>query len=245
MLGPHDERRVSDEAPVASAPSAGWLVVVASDQSSLYECLRRRLAGDPDVRVLLDRRRGERRQRRTWRAPERRQADRRRPTAFDRDVRFHWVMVCREPGGLLRDGDGQRSHRSDGGQQRMSITETTMTETRHQVERWIEESQYLLGRVIPGVFDDNQRLRDRLAAAQQDSERLQEEVAALRREIHELQSELAGLRGQHEHLRAEHASLAEALGRAIQHMTQMIQPINEMAARLQIGQPAPLEGAYQ
>ncbi len=236
---------MSDEAPFAPARRAGWLVIVAADQPTLHESLRRRLAGDPDVRVLLDRRRGERRQRRTWRGPGRRQADRRRPAAFDCDVRFHWVTVCREQGGPLRDGAREHSHPQDGGQERMSITETAMTETRHQVERWIEESQYLLGRVIPGVLDDNQRLRDRLAGAEQDSERLREEVAALRREIHELQSELAGLRGQHEHLRAEHASLAEALGRAIQHMTQMIQPINEMAARLQIGQPAPLEGAYK
>ena len=38
------------------------------------------------------------------------------------------------------------------------MTGTGTIGTRQQVERWIEESQYLLGRVIPSVFDDNQRL---------------------------------------------------------------------------------------
>src|SRR2546427_960078 len=48
-----------------------------------------------------------------------------------------------------------------GGSLRMNMTGTGTIGTRQQVERWIEESQYLLGRVIPSVFDDNQRLRER------------------------------------------------------------------------------------
>jgi chromosome segregation ATPase len=124
------------------------------------------------------------------------------------------------------------------------MTESTMTETRHQVERWIEESQYLLGRVIPSVFDDHQRLRDRLAASEADADRLRQEVAALRREIHDLQSELGALRAQYEQVRGDQHAVAEALGRAIHHFTQMMQPLNEMAARLQVGQ-ATLETAYQ
>jgi len=125
----------------------------------------------------------------------------------------------------------------------MSITDAGV-EVRQQVERWIEESQYLLGRVIPSVFDDNQRLRDKLAAAEQDGDRMREEIAGLRREINDLHAQLNALRGQHEYLRGEQAAVAEALSRAVAHMSQMMQPINEMVAKLNVSQPA-LEGSLQ
>jgi len=118
-----------------------------------------------------------------------------------------------------------------------------MTETRQQVERWIEESQYLLGRVIPGVFDDNQRLRDRAAAAEADGDRMREEIAALRRELHDTQSELSGLRAQHETLKGEHTAIAESLSRAVHHMHELMLPMNEMASRLRLEQAA--HPAYQ
>ena len=121
--------------------------------------------------------------------------------------------------------------------------ENGMTETRQQVERWIEESQYLLGRIIPSVFDDNQRLRERTAAAEADCDRMREEIAALRREVHDLNSELTGLRGQHDQLKAQQAAVTESLSRAVHHMNALIQPMNDMVARLALGQPV-TESAY-
>ncbi len=118
-----------------------------------------------------------------------------------------------------------------------------MTETRQQVERWIEESQYLLGRVIPSVFDDNQRLRERTAGAEADCDRMREEIAALRREVHDLQSELTGLRGLNDQLKSQQGAVTDSLSRAVHHMNALMQPINEMVARLQLGQPA-TESAY-
>ena len=56
----------------------------------------------------------------------------------------------------------------------MNMTGTGTIGTRQQVERWIEESQYLLGRVIPSVFDDNQRLRERAAASDAECDRMRE-----------------------------------------------------------------------
>ena len=61
------------------------------------------------------------------------------------------------------------------------MTGTGTIGTRQQVERWIEESQYLLGRVIPSVFDDNQRLRERAAASDAECDRMREEIATVRR----------------------------------------------------------------
>jgi chromosome segregation ATPase len=125
----------------------------------------------------------------------------------------------------------------------MSMMETS--QARQQIERWIEESQLLLGRTIPGMLEDNQRLRDKLTGAEEDSDRLREEVASLRRECGALQSDLEALRGQYEYLKAEQASVAEALGRAVHHMSQMVQPINEMVAKLHVTQAPSLEAALR
>lgn len=225
-----------------------WIVVVARDQRLLHAELVRRLAADPGVRVVLDRRRGERRQgeRRRREDPlssDRRQADRRRPAGYHRDLRFQWVAVCREQGRCARDGGLGTSNPREGGQAGMSITDVG-GEVRQQVERWIEESQYLLGRVIPSVFDENQRLRDKAVSAEQDCDRMREEIAALRREINELHAELSQLRGQHDYLRGEQAAIADALTRTVHHMTQMMQPINEMVAKLHVSQPV-MESSLQ
>src|SRR5437879_6376915 len=130
-----------------------------------------------------------------------------------------------------------------GGSLRMNMTGTGTIGTRQQVERWIEESQYLLGRIIPSVFDDNQRLRERTTAAEADCDRMREEIAALRREVHDLNSELTGLRGQHDLLKSQQAGVTESLSRAVHHMNALIQPMNDMVARLALGQPV-TESAY-
>jgi len=126
----------------------------------------------------------------------------------------------------------------------MNMTGTGTIGTRQQVERWIEESQYLLGRVIPSVFDDNQRLRERAAASDAECDRMREEIATVRRELHEVQLELSGLRGQNDDLRSQQAAVAESLSRAVHHMTELMQPMNEMVTRLNVVQPA-VESAYQ
>jgi len=126
----------------------------------------------------------------------------------------------------------------------MNMMGTGTIGTRQQVERWIEESQYLLGRVIPSVFDDNQRLRERAAACDAECDRMREEIATLRRELHDVQLELSGLRGQNEDLRGQQVAVAESLSRAVHHMNELMQPMNEMMTRLQVGQAA-VESTYQ
>ncbi len=53
------------------------LYIVATDRRDVYELLRRQFAGDPNVEVILDRRKGERRAVRRATREERRRADRR------------------------------------------------------------------------------------------------------------------------------------------------------------------------
>ena len=151
----------------------------------------------------------------------------------------HDVIIGDHPGSATPGS----SEPDKGGQIRMSIVETS--EARQQIERWIEESQLLLGRTIPSVLEDNQRLRDKLTGAQEESDRAREEVAALRRELGTLQSDLETLRGQYEFLKSEQAAVTDALGRAVHHMSQMVQPINEMVAKLHVTQAPSLESALR
>ena len=53
------------------------LYIVATDRRDLYELLKKQFAGDPNVEVFLDRRKGERRATRMATPEERRRANRR------------------------------------------------------------------------------------------------------------------------------------------------------------------------
>ncbi|HXG04792.1 MAG TPA: hypothetical protein VNO23_15425 [Candidatus Binatia bacterium] len=66
------------EGPVATVVRTRTLIVVHPRERSLYEYLRRRWASVPDVEVLVDRRRGERRCDRQPVPVDRRRSDRRR-----------------------------------------------------------------------------------------------------------------------------------------------------------------------
>ena len=99
-------------------------------------------------------------------------------------------------------------------------------ETRQRVDRWIEESQYLLGRIIPGILEDRERLRGRAEAAENACEQLGLEASNLRREVSELHLEIQGLR-------SELAEIGRTAGAVIEHLTQSIHPISELHQKLQ------------
>jgi len=60
---------------------------------------------------------------------------------------------------------------------------------RERVERWVEDSQYVIGRLIPGLLEDRDRWRLKAEAAEQEGDRLRFEVATLRKEIAEREAE--------------------------------------------------------
>ena len=72
-----------------------YLLIVARDQPALCDYLTRNFAGDPKVQVLLDRRRGKRRQRVESHNPERRRGERRRQRGIDQDLRYRSVVIVR------------------------------------------------------------------------------------------------------------------------------------------------------
>lgn len=74
-----------------------YLLIVAEDQPQVCDYLARQFTGVEKVQVLLDRRRGERRQGIRPYEPERRQGERRRqPDAYRRT---DWFVTVRQPNG--------------------------------------------------------------------------------------------------------------------------------------------------
>ena len=106
-------------------------------------------------------------------------------------------------------------------------------EERQRVDRWIEESQYLIGRMIPGLLDDRERIRARLETAEQRCGKLREEVLELRKEVSELRAEAL-------FFRSEHAAIAETLSGIVVHLGHVQKPLNDVYRRLQVSPPAGL-----
>ena len=209
------------------------LVIVRRDQTAVYDYLFERLGRDPKSVVIVDRRREERRRHAESRQPERRVAARRRPPTFWTDLRFRFVIVTRErePCVTAEDQVGTGAQHWKG--EAMSNGEMGAGGDRQRVDRWIEESQYVIGRLIPGLLDDRDRLRNKAEVAEQETERLRQEIGELRREIGELHSEK-------QYVKSEQAAIAEAFHRAMDHLSQMHQPLNEVLQRLPMTPSAPL-----
>jgi predicted nuclease with TOPRIM domain len=108
-------------------------------------------------------------------------------------------------------------------------------EDRQRVDRWIEESQYLIGRMIPGLLDDRDRLRSKLEAAEHECTKLRQEVGELRKEVSDLQSET-------QYFRNEHTAMAESLKSVIDHVSQVQKPLGDVFRRLQATQPVEIAG---
>lgn len=72
-----------------------YLIIVARDQPVLWQHLTRDFVRDRDLRVLLDRRHGERRQRVQQYELGRRTRGRRRPPRIETDVRSRQSVIVR------------------------------------------------------------------------------------------------------------------------------------------------------
>lgn len=90
---------------------ARLLFVVARHNYPLYEYLKRKLSGENGIRVILDRRRGDRRQRIAAPGQEKRKGPRRRQHARQDDLRSYGLAVLlQQPGQIgVPPGDAQVS----------------------------------------------------------------------------------------------------------------------------------------
>ena len=209
--------------PVARSSTTeheSYVVVVPAKESSLFEYLERRFKGDPAVSVVLDRRAT------------------RRPSpavAFRSVVLVQGVTVIYRGDATTVEPQCVHTPREVAeGETGMSDGQE-MLEDRQRVDRWLEESQYLLGRLIPGYLDDRDRLRVRLVSAEAESDRLRQEIEALRRD-------LAGLQGELQYQRSEQSAAAEAFASVLNQLTELQKPLSEVHRRLAAAQPGIING---
>ena len=196
-----------------------YLVIVAASEERLYQYLKARFEADTATRVILDRRRrGD-----STADPEgRHAADRRRPHSAGISS-FQRVAVFRLTAALRGDPLTDIESAGTGGVAPMEGIEGL--EDRQRVDRWLEESQYLIGRIIPAYLDDRDRMRSRLEVVEQDNERLRAELGEARREITELRADL-------EQHRAERANVADSFTSIVEHLAALQKPINDVSRRL-------------
>ncbi|MBI3029704.1 MAG: hypothetical protein HYY64_09355 [Candidatus Rokubacteria bacterium] len=81
-----------------------YLLIIARHQPDLWQYLKDNFAGDAKVEVILDRRRGERRQRILPREVERRKGERRRQPGPEKDLNYRSFVIVRLPQGINPSG---------------------------------------------------------------------------------------------------------------------------------------------
>jgi hypothetical protein len=106
------------------------------------------------------------------------------------------------------------------------MDELNATEARQRVERWADEGQHLLGRVLPGLLEQHDRLRARAEDAEQANEKLRQELADLQRELHTLRVE-------NQLYRKEQTEIRDVFSKLVEHTSQMLKPMNEILHKLQ------------
>lgn len=84
-------------------------------------------------------------------------------------------------------------------------------ESRERVARWIEEGQYVVGRVIPGLLDQHERLRGTAELAER-------ECMKLREEINELGKQIGWLQSENRHLLQERVDAVEKINEFRKHV---------------------------
>jgi hypothetical protein len=203
-------------------PARTYLVVVAASEEALYRYLKARFDADAGTQVMLDRRR---RGAGLSCAADRRAAERRRSHSAEilSSQRVAVIRLTAGPGEdrvTVNEPAGKRGTASMEGIEGL--------EDRQRVDRWLEESQYLIGRLVPAYLDDRDRVRARLDVVEQDNERLRTELAEARRETSELRGEL-------ECHRSERASVADSFGAIVEHLAALQRPINDISRRIHNG----------
>jgi chromosome segregation ATPase len=99
-------------------------------------------------------------------------------------------------------------------------------EVRLRIARWIEDGEAVLG-VLPGFFDEHERMRETLQAAERNG-------AELRRELNEAREQILALTSEIDGLRREREEIAEAVAESMNRL------MNDALQRLR--EPSPHRG---
>ena len=160
-----------------------FLVVIGRHHEALLRRVSEGFLDDPQVRVLVDRRQRERRQRRLLHVTERRHAERRQASDYWEDVRYHPVVLVP----IRKSPDAGRAVTPV----RIAVPEATVmddtnADVRRQIEQWVRAGQNIVGNAIPALFQECDTLRKRAESAEARVDELQSEVGRLRAEMDRL-----------------------------------------------------------
>jgi hypothetical protein len=166
--------------------SVRYLFIVARRNPDILARVQERLHGDPRIDVIADRRLAERRRLTTPRMPERRAADRRRPTNVWNDLTIYPTLVAQRHVPSYAELE-QSAARAAGDAQAVSLDNERLRTTIADLERLLEAQITEDGQLRA----DNARLRDEIAE-------LQRRLSAAAAADAEFRADVAALLGQAE-----------------------------------------------
>ncbi len=114
-----------------------------------------------------------------------------------------------------------------------NMGETETVEDRQRLERWLDDGQYMLGRVVPSLVEERDRLKLRAEAAE-------DEIARLRHEIMDLRKVITDLNGEGQYMRQEQAAIAETVGVLMGQLAELQRPLHDVHRRIQTVSGRPL-----
>src|SRR5262245_29361603 len=145
------------------------LFIVSRQHHDLYDYLSSRLSGNSDVRIIVDRRLGERRRRAAPAAAQRRRAERRVRPEITEQLRLHSHAIVTLLAATRLSGP-------------LSPLRATL--------RWIETVQHH-ATAIHAVLYEHERLRIETDTVKQENEQLRAEVESTRKELEHIHAQLA------------------------------------------------------
>ncbi|MBI3826340.1 MAG: hypothetical protein HY294_10120 [Candidatus Rokubacteria bacterium] len=185
-------------------PSIGFLIVVARTRQDLFEEVSEQWLSVPHVRVVLDRRHGERRAHRADVHGDRRRADRRTaPVVFD-DGRHQPVMVLPIKRAAVAVEEPVGAGRGEA-----PVAETAPP--RERFREWIVASRAITQGTVPSMLAERDRWSARAAEAES-------QLSQARGDLEDLALTLAGLHGRNDRLTRQQTEAAQALAAALRHM---------------------------
>lgn len=182
-----------------------YLVIVPASEPALFDYLTHRFDGDRRTEVIVDRR----------------HRPRQGLLALSSCHRVVVVRCGATPPHLSNTAVAAA---------RILMEETHIVDDRQRVDRWLEESQYLMGRLIPGFLDDRERLKVKL-------EQTEQECSRMRMEILELRKEVQGLQGDVQFYKTEQATAVDTMAGVMETLSQLQRPLGDLHRRLQTAHP--------
>jgi FtsZ-binding cell division protein ZapB len=107
-----------------------------------------------------------------------------------------------------------------------SMSDSETVENRQRLEQWLEDGQFMMGRVVPLLIEERDRLRARAEAAEED-------CARMRQELNELHKIITDLHSERQYVRQEHTVISDTIGTLLGQIADLQRPLHDVQRRLQ------------